>query len=118
MKLIIDTMEFVVDDYMPVDNEIVVKAVPNLKINDYTVPICANLIEKYIGTKEAKKYRIRQKAKLKLERTKWRVERAQERAITGAKGETLMDVLLEREAIRKEANRLELDVDLSYDTKE
>ena len=118
MKLIIETMEFVPDDYQASNGETVVTSVPKLRISDYTHDIIANLIERDIGFKAAQKYRVKQLVKAKLEATKWRVERAEERAITGAKGETLMDVLLERESIREAGNKLEHDIDLSYDAKE
>lgn len=40
----------------------------------------------------------------------WRLERAQERAKIGAPGETVAQVLTEREAVRRASNRAELEV--------
>lgn len=43
--------------------------------------------------------------------TTWRLERAQERAKIGASGETVAQVMAEREAIRAASNRAELEIE-------
>ena len=111
MKLIIETMELVADDYTSTTGEMVVTAASKLQLSDYTDAIIANLIERDISLKAAQKYRVKKAAKTKIEAMNWRVERAEERAITGAIGETLMDVLLAREAIRQASNTLEDEID-------
>jgi len=50
---------------------------------------------------------MKQNATQAILATNWRLERAKERALTGATGETVDAVLLEREAIRQASNRID-----------
>lgn len=118
MKLIIDPLQLVSDQYTPETGEIVVTAAAKLKLSDYTPAILANLIERDIDLKTAQKYRIRQAAKEEIENMAWRIERAQERDKTGAAGELLIDVFMEREAIRKASNRIEAEIETLTDDTE
>lgn len=45
----------------------------------------------------------------------WRIERAQERDRLGLPGETVEEVLLEREAIRRASNRIEAEIEAAED---
>jgi len=57
--------------------------------------------------KAKKSDEMKQNATQAILATNWRLERAKERALTGATGETVDAVLLEREAIRQASNRID-----------
>lgn len=90
---------------------VTVKAASKLKLEQYTSTILANLIDRDHGPKEAAKFRIKAEAEKRIEALQWRIERAEERDRIGAKGETVGDVLREREAIRRASNRAEAYID-------
>lgn len=54
--------------------------------------------------------RIKADAEAQIEALAWRIERAEERDKIGAEGETVGEVLREREAIRRASNRAESEV--------
>lgn len=54
--------------------------------------------------------RIKREAAEQIEALAWRIERAEERDKIGAEGETVGEVLREREAIRRASNRAEAEV--------
>jgi len=95
-----------------------VTALPNLTLDDYTPAILANLIDRDHGAKEAAKYRVKVKASEMIDALQWRIERAKERENIGASGETISDVLREREAIRRASNRAEAYIDTLTDDAE
>jgi len=116
MKLLIEKQRPVrfVSDAAP---GFTVSALPGLDLADYTPAIIANLVDKNHGAKESAKYRVKIKASEMIETLQWRIERAQERDSIGAEGETLAEVLREREAIRRASNRAEAYIDeLADDT--
>lgn len=53
---------------------------------------------------------IKEAAKKQIEALAWRIERADERERLGLPGETVTEVLLEREAIRRASNRCEAEI--------
>lgn len=118
MKLLIEPLQFVTNDYTAKEGELVVTAAQKLTLSEYNTAILANLIERDIDLKTAQKYRIKEAAKEKIQSLAWRIERAQEREQTGLAGETLIDVFLEREAIRKASNRIETEIDALTDEAE
>lgn len=95
-----------------------VTALPNLTLEDYTPAILANLINRDHGAKEAAKYRVKVTASEMIDALQWRIERAKERENIGASGETISDVLREREAIRRASNRAEAYIDTLTDDTE
>lgn len=58
---------------------------------------------------------IKRQATANIEALAWRIERAQERDRLGLAGETVEDVLLEREAIRRASNRCEDEINAAQD---
>lgn len=59
--------------------------------------------------------RIKEGVAARLEGLVWRLERAQERDRIGAEGETVADVMREREAIRRAGNRAEKELEALAD---
>lgn len=106
MKLLIrNTLphSFVSDAYTPSSDELLVPALPRLQLSDYTPAIIAN----QLPAKEAGLFCIKVQAKEMIDELQWRLERAQERETIGAEGETVEDVLRDREAVRRASNRAE-----------
>ncbi|WP_114649099.1 hypothetical protein [Pseudothauera hydrothermalis] len=58
---------------------------------------------------------IKRQAAAQIAALAWRVERAEERDRLGLPGETVAEVLIEREAIRRASNRCEAEVDAALD---
>lgn len=58
---------------------------------------------------------IKRQAAANISALQWRVERAQERERLGLPGETVEQVLLEREAIRRASNRCQAEVEAAHD---
>lgn len=58
---------------------------------------------------------IKRQAAANITAMQWRIERAQERDRLGMPGETLVQVLLEREAIRRASNRAQAEVEAAQD---
>lgn len=117
MKLLIENnrpVSFVSDTY----SGFTVKALPSLKLEQYTTAILINLIDRDHGPKEAAKFRIKAKASEMLDALNWRMERAQERERLDEVGEPLSDVMREREAIRRASNRSEQEVEELEDVSE
>lgn len=73
-------------------------------------PAAALAAEKLRKIKE-----VKQKAAELAENLNWRIERAEERDRLGLPGETVEEVLLEREAIRRASNRCEAEVEAALD---
>lgn len=88
-----------------------VSAISGLELKDYSPDILINLIDSEQGAKEAAKFRIKIEAEKLINSLQWRIDRANERTSLGASGETVADVLREREAIRRASNRLETELD-------
>lgn len=61
--------------------------------------------------KRAAKAQVKAAVAAALDALAWRVERAREREVIGAAGESLADVLADREAARRAGNRIEADID-------
>jgi len=95
-----------------------VTVIPGLELGDYTPAILANLIDREYGPKEAAKFRVKLRAAELIDALQWRIERAKEREDIGAGGETVGDVLREREAIRRASNRAEAYIDAMGDETE
>ena len=95
-----------------------VPAISGLDLADYTSDILANLIDREYGPKEASKFRIKSKASDMIDSLQWRIERAKERTDIGADGESVGDVLREREAIRRASNRAEAYIESLEDAAE
>jgi len=68
-------------------------------------PAAALAVEKQRRIKE-----VKQKAAELIENLNWRVERANERGLLGLPGETVKEVLLKREAIRRASDRAERQI--------
>lgn len=58
---------------------------------------------------------IKRQAAANITALQWRIERAQERDRLGLPGETVEEVLLEREAIRRASNRCEAEIEAAQD---
>ncbi|GIX31365.1 MAG: hypothetical protein KatS3mg124_1837 [Porticoccaceae bacterium] len=58
-----------------------------------------------------RKREVRKAAEAALASIAWRLERAQERERLGVPGEAIVQVLIEREAIRRASNRCEAEID-------
>lgn len=58
---------------------------------------------------------IKRQAQANITALAWRIERAQERDRLGLPGETVEEVLLEREAIRRASNRCESEIEAAQD---
>lgn len=58
---------------------------------------------------------IKRQAAANIAALQWRIERAEERDRLGLPGETVEEVLLEREAIRRASNRCEAEVEAALD---
>ena len=58
---------------------------------------------------------IKRQAAANITALQWRIERAEERDRLGLPGETVEQVLLEREAIRRASNRCEAEIDAAQD---
>lgn len=117
MQLLVkDTQPYALvrDDYMPATGELVIPALPRLQLADYTPSIIAN----QLSAKDAAHYRIKTQAQEMIDNLAWRIERAKEREDIGADGESIADVLREREAVRRASNRAEQYVDTLEDEKE
>lgn len=116
MKLLLENNKptrFVPDNH----HGFTVKALPRLELKDYTSDIIANLIAEEYGTKMAAKFKLKLKASELISALDWRIDRAKEREQLGLlDGETVADVLLEKEAIRNASNRLEQEADNLEDT--
>ncbi len=65
--------------------------------------------------KSARVSEIKRQAASNIEALAWRIERAQERERLGLPGETLQEVLLEREAIRRASSRCEAEINAAQD---
>lgn len=65
--------------------------------------------------KTARIAEIKRQAQANINAVQWRIERAQERDRLGLPGETVEQVLLEREAIRRASNRCEAEVQAAQD---
>jgi len=65
--------------------------------------------------KHQRKTELKRAAQQAIEALTWRLQRAQERDALGLPGETVQEVLLEREAIRRASNRLEAEIDAALD---
>jgi len=59
---------------------------------------------------------VKRQARASIEALSWRLERAREREQIGATGETVADVLAEREAIRCASNRVEAEIAAALDS--
>lgn len=65
--------------------------------------------------KSARIAEIKRQASEAITALQWRIERAQERDRLGLPGETVEEVLLEREAIRRASNRCEAEINAAQD---
>lgn len=61
---------------------------------------------------------IKRQAEANIDALRWRLERAEERDRLGLPGETVEEVLLEREAIRRASNRCEAEINAAKDINE
>lgn len=103
------------------ESGVFIAATPDGEPEEY--PACAN--PQFIGEarveadpaaalaaeKQRKIKDVKQKAAELIESLNWRIERAKERDLLGLPGETVNEVLLEREAIRRASNRCEAEIE-------
>lgn len=81
----------------------------------FEAPIPAHPGAQLIAYKEERIAEIKRQAAEAIEVLHWRIERAEERERLGLPGETVEEVLLEREAIRRASNRCEAEVQAAQD---
>lgn len=72
--------------------------------------LVVDLAAKLAKVKADRKAKIKREAASLIEATDWRVTRAQERQVLGVEGETVAEVLAEREAMRRASNRAKAEV--------
>lgn len=97
-------VSFVTDEYSPSGDEWVVEAVPQLRLEQYTPEIIANLIADPVA---AQVFRVKVWVERLLQASRWRIERAEERDRLNIPGETVAEVVVWRESVRRASHRIE-----------
>lgn len=126
MRLIIDTTGAVIGattdpGYTPAESCRVIDAPEDFDpsaLSEYRLDGDAIVRDPAIALTRAKTARIaeiKRQAQANINAVQWRIERAEERDRLGLPGETVEEVLLEREAIRRASNRCEAEVEAALD---